>query len=636
MAVLLRDDETSAVPYLRSLGVDDEALRRDLFDFIVHTHPDDQRPAWRRLLAVQLNFGLRNRTAHDMWTREDMLGYRLYAKAIAGPIRKKLTEPPLTIGIQAPWGQGKTSLMRMIQQELDEGVAKREAPSGGIEELKAGITSTYDALLRWTRRARGKEAAPSPDTPMLDTSGGRIPTVWFNPLYYRETAQIWSGMAHAILHQLADRLGDRREEFWLRLQLSRLNVAALRRDIHQFILMRAVPIGVLAVAVVAVVLARSTVPGLSALVSLVSGAASTALAYAWKKVRTIDRQFDKYVIEPNYLSELGLLHLVDHDLERALHLLAGDEAIAVFIDDLDRCDPQTVNQVILAINQFLSLPRRNVFFFLGMDMDMVAGALEKAQGEAGREGSGSTLAYRTFGWRFMEKFVQLPFVIPHLDATTAKAFASDHLRGKADPSAKAVTEIAKDAAAMSSVVAIGELARTALAQPMETEERIRLQETFSEKATELMDDPKDEEIASIVEAAIDDLELNPRTIKRYFSLVRVLRNIQVASGGAGNPDVDRLLVIRAAHLLLNWPQFMQWLVSNSDLLNLQDEWKPAAAELEAAVTRAATHKDWCRELRPLLRRIPPPFLKDVTLYRYLRKITGTEASLSAMYAARFF
>ncbi len=52
-----------------------------------------------------------------------------------------------------------------------------------------------------------------------------------------------------------------------------------------------------------------------------------------EKEVTLERQFEKYVKEPDYESKLGLLHLVDHDIDRALELLAGDYPVAVFVDD---------------------------------------------------------------------------------------------------------------------------------------------------------------------------------------------------------------------------------------------------------------------------------------------------------------
>jgi len=56
----------------------------------------------------------------DIWTTSDTLGYRRYAYALARFLGNDKTVAPISISIQAPWGGGKTSLMRMIRDMLDK------------------------------------------------------------------------------------------------------------------------------------------------------------------------------------------------------------------------------------------------------------------------------------------------------------------------------------------------------------------------------------------------------------------------------------------------------------------------------------------------------------------------------------
>jgi hypothetical protein len=72
-----------------------------------------------RWVAIATSYQPQPQIAPDRWTVEDRLDYAQYADAIAAFIRHRDTVPPLTIGIKAPWGAGKTSLMRMIQERLD-------------------------------------------------------------------------------------------------------------------------------------------------------------------------------------------------------------------------------------------------------------------------------------------------------------------------------------------------------------------------------------------------------------------------------------------------------------------------------------------------------------------------------------
>jgi hypothetical protein len=654
---------SGVVSYLVDLGVLPEALRQELLYLVMHTVRGVSPVRWGKALGIsdpQLaiysaddylkllatpvaelepppeppsspEFSIENIVSRDTWTIDDKLGYALYAKAITESILKGDTEPPLTIGIQAPWGQGKTSLMRMIQEELDPGAPHREEVASEPANIRTAINTTYKQLLAWTK------PSDAPQEGMIAAKAGQVPTIWFNPLYYRETSQVWAGMAHVILHQLVARLKPvEREKFWFRLQQSRINVDAIRHDVHKWVLTRFIPAGIVLLAGALALLARDLFVGLAAWTGL--GAAAFAVFRYLQTQKSIGRPFEQYVTEPNYQTELGLLHLLDHDLDRALWLLVGNRPIAVFIDDLDRCDPQTVNQVVLAINQFLSLPRRNVFFFLGMDMDMVAAALEKAQKDMIGGETLSTVYRRSFGWRFMEKFVQLPFVIPHLEPSRIQAFAMAHLRSgkRAVEQSEATSKLIEKVQQAPSAIAVGAVI-AALPENMPEEARIEVQKAASSKVADLMKNNDDEEMQRIAAIAVTDLELNPRTIVRYFCLVRVLRNVQLASGRSTNPDEDRKLVLRAAHLLMNWPQFVQWLRNESEILTAAGEWKSTVKQIEDLAAGAVDVKSWAAAMKELVRReIVPDFLLDVSLHRYLRKLVNEPPGLAAMYEARMF
>ena len=109
----------------------------------VFVHPDVRTFGYSRLSAAesaQTSAVLRRRRAGlravrprarltaDRWTTEDQLGHRVYAEAVAAFVRHPETRPPLTIGVKGPWGAGKTSLMRMIQDLLDSGAAGDRRP----------------------------------------------------------------------------------------------------------------------------------------------------------------------------------------------------------------------------------------------------------------------------------------------------------------------------------------------------------------------------------------------------------------------------------------------------------------------------------------------------------------------------
>ena len=102
------------------------------------------------------------------------------------------------------------------------------------------------------------------------------------------------------------------------------------------------------------------------------------------------------------------------DLRDVLDLVASpDRPIVVFVDDLDRCSPSTVVQVIEAINIFLAGEFANTIFVIALEPRMVAAHIEAAFADLVtklKETSDSRDV--DLGWKFLEKFIQLPLTLP--------------------------------------------------------------------------------------------------------------------------------------------------------------------------------------------------------------------------------
>ncbi|WP_214319840.1 P-loop NTPase fold protein [Nonomuraea sediminis] len=394
----------------------------------------------------------------DYWTLRDRLDHAHYADAIAQFIRHRQTRPPLTIGLKAPWGAGKTSLMRMIQNNLDPQDDDRPPCPIRLDDDPVD----KDRRRRFRDRVTNLEILHQADA--QDASPGRLravlaegapiladdwrPTVWFNPWMYQSGEQVWAGLAHEIITQVTDRLvlADR-ELFWLRLNLARIDRSALRRRWYRLLAERLLPVlAVWAVAVLITLAVQAFAPlreALSGVLTAIFGGGTLATlavlaGQAWSflartatgplaaLVRKPDilggsrnlladqakAGFDQILPDPGYASRLGFLHLVQTDMKRVLELIATKRRpLVVFVDDLDRCSPGTVTQVIEAVNLFLAGEFHNCVFVLGMEPGAVAAHVEVAYDKLVQAqkpvGEGSSL-----GWRFMEKLIQLPVTIP--------------------------------------------------------------------------------------------------------------------------------------------------------------------------------------------------------------------------------
>ncbi|MEV0968739.1 KAP family P-loop NTPase fold protein [Microtetraspora glauca] len=432
--------------------------------------------ALRRWRADRRAVQPRARLTPDRWTTDDQLGHRIYAEAIAAFVRHPETSPPLTIGIKGPWGTGKTSLMRMIQELLDPGAADgrpaeihlaRPVPQGRARKRSLlsrlrpprgrgggqgaeppGVTNA-EVLSRARRRAaeRSREDADlsAPERLALRASDWR-PTVWFNPWMYQNGEQVWAGLAHEIISQVTGRLPrGERERFWLELNLGRIDREAVRRRAYRMAITRLTPValGLAATLVLtgASLGAAALVPALGPALRAAAAALGTcgsvgvfvagALRLARFLTESADTAFGRLiqppdllgpapglardlVTDPGYGAKTGFLHLVQADMRRVLRLVATEERpLVVFVDDLDRCGSGTVAQVIEAINLFLAGEFPDCVFVLAMEPEVVVAHVEVAYQVLVEAMPGELRS--GLGWRFLEKIVQLPLSLPMLE-----------------------------------------------------------------------------------------------------------------------------------------------------------------------------------------------------------------------------
>jgi hypothetical protein len=631
-----------AVPLavLSELGVTMDELRQRWRESIAETWPGE---TWDAVLAGPSPDAARRSTAPpsarvhaDRWTTEDQLDYRLYARAITEFIKHEDAKPPMVISVQAPWGQGKTSLMRMVQKNLDPGhpdLVERARGSGGAVDEPPPTKVTYREL---------RKSLSKPETP--DTKPTGIRTVWFNAWKYQSSDQIWAGLAHAILAQLPARLSPKdRELFWLRLQITRIDPSAVRSDIHRAVIERFVPLLIGAVAAlvligVAVLLGDSHVDGAGvAGAGLLGTVGATALA--WTKAtrdvlnRPLEGAYVRYVRQPDYASKLGYLHLVEEDMVQALDLLTPDDQPAViFIDDLDRCSPQNIAEVIEAVNLFLAGDYPNCAFVIGIDAEVVAAAMEVVHSDIigkleDRRGE--------LGWRFMDKFVQLPFVMPRLHTEQREAYLrglfatprdvdvgdveaeARRLEGQLNSRKLAVDEV--DHVAQQ----VGELAPR-LAEVDPDRARALGEQVVTAGAQAFSDN--DAEVVDALAAQLLYLSDNPRTIKRAVNLYRFhrfaayARQTTVQQLKIATPEqIGRWIVV-----IIRWPHFVRWLQTQRD--GDEDVAEVAVSGIVSAARKADTVTAFEEAMKA--GGIDASWIDDSELWEFLRSATAPDLELS--------
>jgi hypothetical protein len=566
----------------------------------------------------------------DRWTTRDAIGYAAHAEAIARAICHEETSPPLTIGIKGPWGAGKTSLMRMVRERL-------EWPTGRPADAAPDARRPIDLAAKVDRRVtngmvldevRSATSADVPTArPVLTASHASEeerrwrPTVWFNPWMYQTGEQVWAGLVHEIIEQVTDRMTRAEQEyFWLRLNLKRIDEHAVRRRIYGLVAGRVVPwaIGGLIALVAGIVCLAAGVPvPIGAALAAAGPAAVVAATVA--KLRGVlgerargaltealgPNAFAELVRSPDYERQSGPLFLVRADLQRVLDLVARPKRpLVVFVDDLDRCNPGTVVQVIEAINLFVAGEYPNTIFVVAMEPEMVAAHIEAAYGDLVKQlaasGGPGRQAY-DLGWRFLEKVVQLPLTLPTVGATRARGFvASLFSPAAADTSAEAVPDEVAVRIAEQQLQDAGSVAETAervgsVARP----DVPGGAEAVKEAARRILerrlsyDSP---EVQAVVEFAADHLDDNPREIKRFVNVFRyfVMIAMERRFEGIGDP-VPLKALAKMAILLVRWPGLLDLLTRTVE----QVDGRPTVLTLlESSTDADATAKSLTAEGLP--------------------------------------
>jgi hypothetical protein len=473
----------------------------------------------------------------------DLLGFSDYAKALADFIRSEKTEKPLTIGIDAAWGMGKTTLMHMVRKQLIE--------------------------------------------PQKGKQGVSFLTVWFNAWKYDQEESLWAALALEILDQVKKQSGWwKRLHLWFLLNHQRLDRALLWRSVLKLLAsaLGVYLIGALIFGIIALWLGVDVFVYYFRAVGPLSAVA--AMYAAGKEIYDrlagpFDLKLGEYIRKPDYKERIGFLAEFEEDFQRVVKAVTRDGKwpLVVFIDDLDRCAPPKPAEIIEAIN--ILLGAKHCVFVVGMDAQAVACSIEaKYQDLCERLDDADDPGGLTLGQRFLEKIVQINFRIPKADSKLIESFVDANLGLLSEePSEKPREEEARSEAEqlieaeqragkpLDEAVEVVKAARPDMSQETVTEAR---QEVFARS----FDDS--EEVKRAIYEAVPYLECNPRKIKRFINVFR-LRALIANRRGLLEGGVIRLdLLAKWMIVAMRWPDFARavsddenWIASLVEAYDIQ-------------------------------------------------------------------
>jgi formylglycine-generating enzyme required for sulfatase activity len=348
---------------------------------------------------------IRNTSVSDQATNNDALGFEPYVIAIAEFLLHEQTQPPLTLSVEGEWGSGKSSFMKMLEEYLRE-------------------------------------------------KGGR--TVWFNAWRHDKAESVWAAFALSFIKQISTPKNWRDLP---RVILGHFKLQLLRFNLEKglFELIKALPL------IIFVICASIAIPfilivyGVEGIKELIR--ATTSQDILWSKINSVFkllftavgvtlsgagifagiksllRNFQrllqnpknnliKYIEAPDYKKQSAFVEEFHEDFAKIVDAYVGNDRVYVFIDDLDRCEHPKSADLMQAINLMIA-DDPSVVFILGMDREKVAASLavkyenilkylpsettEIDPDILARRSANKGLAY---GYTFIEKFVQLPFLVP--------------------------------------------------------------------------------------------------------------------------------------------------------------------------------------------------------------------------------
>lgn len=299
--------------------------------------------------------------------KKDLLDYEIYAKTMANLILKKQINPPMTVGIYAPWGSGKTFLLNTIDNYLKE-----------------NINNDQD---------------------------NKYILIHFNAWEFSGCDVLWAGLIKKLYDSLENEIGS----FWLRLYLI---LYPIKQNLWQNILIILSKWLVLILGIILYIYLENQINSIIVLLMSIGVTLSLIGNSLWNSTK--DLLLGQANIISNQAKEInnkvGFMNLVRNKVETLCDLLKElNYQPIIFIDDLDRCNHKKAVQVLDATLLLLSTSNSPFFTFLALDPRIIVKAIECTYEE-------SIVKAGISGYEYLDKIVQIPFTIPPLIPDNRKKY----------------------------------------------------------------------------------------------------------------------------------------------------------------------------------------------------------------------
>lgn len=274
---------------------------------------------------------------------------------------------------------------------------------------------------------------------------------------------------------------------------------------------------------------------------------------------------------PNYSDRLPFIQQVTKDFASLVSAYAGGDDVYVFIDDLDRCEYSRAAELMQALFTLLSRAP-NVALIVGLDRDKVAAAMATRQekllpylykiqpAEVYKRGM-------EYGQRFIEKFIQLSYILPTPPSDSLKAMINPEIK----PPSTSVPESQK-----------------------------------STRAIKIVTGKEDSKTLNmLIDMADQVFDHNPRNVKQFVNMFRLQAFIANETGLFGNlrvtRETGRPLTIqqlgKCVALNMRWPEFVEAASADPALVSDLEKWLQRRPVTEFSGPRSDEVNAWAQDKR---------------------------------------
>lgn len=306
----------------------------------------------------------------DNETKNDLLGFKVHSDLV----RTVITNPimlPTTIGVFGDWGGGKTSIMKMLEWDLDP----ENWPAGSPERIQYEHTAV----------------------------------VYVNTWLFEGYDDAKSAILTSVLKELAEhkRFGPKIRD-------------AAYSLLDKVDLMRMVRFGLKYVALpAAAVAATGGLAAVPAALALSSGLSNLFGSSESETEEEKEKPDTEGLIRKNP-SEIKTLDIrTFREKFKKMLTDGGISNLVVLVDDLDRCTPERIIDNLEAVKLFLSVEQ--TAFVIGADPRIVEHAIRNRYAEISTESINIEETKRLVK-DYLEKLVQVPYNLPRLSSTEIETY----------------------------------------------------------------------------------------------------------------------------------------------------------------------------------------------------------------------